>query len=260
MKFNLIVFFFFILSLVSASPVAEAHEVDGLEARDADVYEEGLYERDSTVEHFKRTCNQQEPRCESGHWDSKSCKCHGKCAISLTTVANPGTGTGTAANARAEGVTTSSLTAKTGTGIIASAEMSVIKQIITASLGTGIGTAVAAGEKSETTSSLTAKTGTGIIASAEMSVIKQIITASLGTGIGTAVAAGAKGATTSSLTAITGTGIVASAGTRPSAVLLCFKHPKLTKGLLLGAALLAMLRPIEGLLFSEVLGMEVGKA
>ncbi|UDD65946.1 hypothetical protein AFCA_013109 [Aspergillus flavus] len=189
MKLNLIAFFLFIFSFAAASPVAEPDEVDGLE---------GLYERDSSPEHFQHDhkCNQQESRSVA---------------------------------ARASGVVITTPTATTGAGTSANARKSATKLTAIASpvIGTGIAVAARAGGVVITT--LTAKRGTGINASVRRSAIKQILTANHRTGIGTIVAVEANGATTSSLIATTGIGIIAGASTTsPRDVLRCFKHLKLT--------------------------------
>ncbi|KAK6811618.1 hypothetical protein RU639_012502 [Aspergillus parasiticus] len=177
MKLNLIVLFLFIFSFAASSPVAEPDELDGLE---------GLYERDSSPEHVQRDhkCNQQESRCEPGHWNSNSCKCNGKCAMDLIAVASPVTGTGIAVVARAGGVIITTPTARLGTGINAGVRKSATKLTVTASLVTGTGIAVVARAGGVVITTPTAKIGTGIRVSARRSAIKRILTASLMTGIG----------------------------------------------------------------------------
>ncbi|KNG91441.1 hypothetical protein ANOM_000429 [Aspergillus nomiae NRRL 13137] len=130
MKVNLAFLFLFILSLAAASAVTDPD----LEAREADAYEDGLYERDSTVKHLQRdhSCNQQEPRCASAR----------KSATEQILTVSLVIGIGINATAGGNGVVTMTLTASHGTGIHVSARRSVIKQILIASPMTGIGTVV----------------------------------------------------------------------------------------------------------------------
>ncbi|KAF7626289.1 hypothetical protein AFLA_013683 [Aspergillus flavus NRRL3357] len=203
MKLNLIAFFLFIFSFAAASPVAEPDEVDGLE---------GLYERDSSPEHFQHDhkCNQQESRCEPGHWNSNSCKCNGKCAMARTAIASPVTGTGIAVAARASGVVITTPTATTGAGTSANARKSATKLTAIASPVTGTGIAVAARASGVVITTPTATTGAGTSANARKSATKLTAIASPAIGTGIAVAARAGGVVITTLTAKRGTGINAS--------------------------------------------------